>query len=157
MGKHIYIAGVRNCGREELARRYVREKGNANIVCLTSQDYPTSWAEPLDKAKIDDNTVFVWDSLERTQKNFIPRFKKFVHAYPKNDIIILSLCDQQRFPKEIQQVLKFHHFEYYYFPDPTTFPERNRQWLIDSMIKNIFDPPKFTNIKRAIILEDKEN
>lgn len=157
MGKHIYIASVRNCGREELARRYIKEKGNANAVCLMSSGVQIPWTESCDKAKIDDNTVFIWDSLERTQKDFVWKYKKFVHNYPKNDIIILSSCNQQRFSKEIQQLLKFHHFEYYYFPDPTTFPERNRQWLIDSMIKNIFDPPKFTNIKRAIIMEDKEN
>lgn len=152
MGKHIYIASVRNCGREELARRYVKEKGNANAVCMMSSGVQIPWTESYDKAKIDDNTVFIWDSLERTQKDFVWRYKKFVHKYPKNDIIILSSCNQQRFSKEIQSLLKFYHFEYCYFPDPAIFPAKDKEWLINCMLKNIFNPPDFSKITDEIII-----
>lgn len=151
MGKHIYIASIRNCGREELARRYAKKKGNANIVCLSSLE-PLSWAEPYEKADIDDNTVFVWDSMERTVKDFIWKYKKFVRRHPKNDIILLSTCRQQRFPKKIQELLKFYHFEYYYFPEPTMFPAKDREWLLEHMLKDIFNPPDFSTITKQLVI-----
>ena len=137
MGKHIYIASIRNCGREELTRRYAKEKGNSNIVCINSGETPLKWAESYEKAKIDENTIFVWNSLEQTHKDFSWQFKKIVQRYPKNDFIVLSSCRQQRFSKKIQDLLKFYHFEYYYFPDPVTFPAKDRDWLIQHMLKNI--------------------
>lgn len=150
MGKHIYISSVRNCGREELTRRYAKGKGNANIVCINSAKL--KWAESYEKAKIDENTIFVWDSLERTHKDFIWKFKKLVQRYPKNDFIVLSSCRQQRFSKKVQDLLKSYHFEYCYFPDPLIFPARDKEWLINCMLKNIFNPPDFSTITNQLII-----
>ena len=150
MGKHIYISSMRNCGREELTRRYAKRKGNANIVCINSAEL--KWAESYEKAKIDENTIFVWDSLERTYKNFIWKFKKIIQRYPKNDFIILSSCKQQLFPKKIQMLLKLYHFEYCYFPESLTSTEKDKEWLIKHMLKYIFNPPDITKIKKRIII-----
>lgn len=153
MGKHIYITSVRNCGREELVRRYTKGKDNSNIVCITNEEFPLNWAEPYKKAKINENTIFVWNNLERTHKDFIWKFKKFIQRYPKNDFIVLSSCKQQRFSKEIQDVLKFYHFEYYYFPNPTLFPAKDRNWLLEHMLKDIFDPPDLSTITNQLVIQ----
>ena len=152
MAKRIYITSVKNGGREELAKRYAKRKG-ANLVCLTNQFYLSPWAESMKDAKIDENTVFVWDNLEHTQKSFISKFKKFIKMYPKNDIIILSLYRQQHFSQEIQNLLKSQQFEYYYFPDPIVFPmkKKDKEWLMNDFEKDIFNPPDISNIKEQVI------
>ena len=124
----------------------------ANNICINSAELPLKWAESYEKAKIDENTIFVWNSLERSHKDFIWKFKKFIQRYSKNDFILLSSCKQQRFSKKIQDLLEFHHFEYYYFPDPVTFSTKDRNWLINHLLKDIFEPPDFSTITDQITL-----
>ena len=83
---------------------------------------------------------------------FLRDWMENIFCLIKNDFILLSSCKQQRFSKKIQDLLEFYHFEYYYFPDPVTFSAKDRNWLINHLLKDIFEPPDFSTITEQITL-----
>ena len=105
MNKHLFVYGEDGSGKGLFAIKY--SKGNI---------YPIpnglSWPKTFTRIKhlVNENTVFLWNSLYRRNRSLITRIPKLDESFPNHTHIIISRFPPEYYSKRIQDFLIDYNF-----------------------------------------------